>query len=432
MHRCEAMTKKKILTVLIIILLIQPTLFTISAAHPRHFLSDTRNPLDDITPISSYDYGKKMGKNYCATYQFINLFCSLLRPTINKHLNPQIQSYISILKKYSPYYFEELQGLSFSTKIPVERLLLLQSFLSYHFPNRRCTITAATPPATPNNQSYLTQNWDIFAFSPLVPLTRFFTYFPHINTDQSGYRYVYLGVPVLYEIPLMNEKGLGFAGAGLTLTKNISRDIDTGEGVPIYNLELMTMKNCSTVAEVVDLWRSTPRSANPSLLYPHHCDYDITMWGDHQGDIVLIEQTHQYFIAVYQNSTQITHASPGILWHANHHLWLDPNLTGSSFSHETTSGVRAERARGLLETYYGDITLQECMNITRDHGGGTDSTKEDSSDICSSPDKNGSRATTFSWIIVPKEYTLYWTHARPCQPLRGKYQVHNYSWDFNR
>jgi predicted choloylglycine hydrolase len=383
----------------------------------------------DSSPLTSIEYGKKMGKNYFATYQFINQLFTIFYPRAEKNQESRVQNQIDIMEKYCHSFLEELQGVSFSTRIPIERLVLLQSLLSYHYSHRHCTITGATSPATRNNQSYLTQNWDIFAFSPLVPLTRFFTYFPHINTDESGYRYVYLGIPVLYEIPLMNEKGLGFAGAGLTLTKNASREIDTGDGVPIYYLELMTMKNCSTVAEVVDLWRSTPRSSDPSLLYPHYCDYDITMWGDHQGDIVLLEETHHYFIAVYQNSTEMTHAPPGILWHANHHIWLNPNLTGSSFPDETTSGTRTTRAEELLETYYGNITLNECMNITRDHGGGTDPTKEDSSDICSRPDKNGYRATAFSWIIIPKEDTILWTHARPCQPLRGKYQVHTYSWD---
>ncbi len=422
------MNQNKNLCVLIIIILIQPALLSVPASQPNTLATMKNIPFDNTTPLSSVDYGKRMGKGFFMTYQLINLFFSLLQPRTEK-IESSVQNQITIMKKYCPYLFGELQGLSSVTKISVERLVLLQSFLSHHFSNRRCTITGATSVATPNNQSYLTQNWDIFAFSPLVPLTRFFTYFPHINTDESGYRYAYLGIPVLYEIPLMNEKGLGFTGAGLTLTKNNSRSIDIGEGIPIYYLELMTIKNCSTVTEVVNLWRSTPRSADRSLLYPYHCDYDITMWGDHQGDIVLIEQTHQYFIAVYQNSTEITQAPLGVLWHANHHVWLDPNLTGSSFADETTSGMRTARARELLETYYGNITLNECMNITRDHGGGTDPTGEDSSDICSRPDKNGLRATTFSWIVIPKEYTILWTHARPCRPIRGEYQSHTYTWE---
>ncbi len=426
------MTKKKTLSVLIIVILIQSALFSLPAVQPRTLASNTNISFDGSTPISSFEYGKKMGKDYFAAYQVINLFCSMLHPQEKKNLEALVQHQILILKKYCNYLLEELQGLSSITKISVERLVLFQSFLSYHFSPRRCTITASTTPATSNNQSYLTQNWDMPVFTPLLPLTWFYTYFPHINTDENGYRYVFLGIPVLDEIPLLNEKGLGFAGAGLSLTENTSRYIDTGDGVPVYYLGLMTMKNCSTVAEVVNLWSSTPRSADPSFLYPHHCDYDITMWGDHAGDVVIIEQTHQYFIAVYQNSTQITQAPIGILWHANHHLWLDSNLTGSSFPNETTSGARTARARELLEQYYGSITLNECMNITQDHGGGYDPTKEDSSDICSRPDKHGLWTTAFSWIVVPKEYTIYWTHARPCRPLLGEYQVHNYTRDFNQ
>jgi hypothetical protein len=409
--------------------------------HEKNFIPQENNVLKtilkkqqstiDTLPISSFEYGKKMGIKYYNTYHIINTFFSILNRKVDTKIGEQIHNQMNIMNKYCNYFLEEFKGLSTSTKIPVERLLLLQYFLSYHFSSRHCTITAATSPATKNNRSYLTQNWDVSALSPLLPLTRFYTFFPHINNDENGYRYVFLGIPVLDEIPLINEKALGFAGAGLSLTKNPSRDIDTGDGIPIYYLELMTMKNCSNITEVVNLWASSPRSSDPKMIYPNHYDYDITLWGDKEGNIVVLEQTHHYFIAVYGNSTEITNAPPGILWHANHHLWLDPNVTGSTFSDETTSGARTIRARKLLETYYGNITVNECMNITRDHGGGTDPNTEDSSDICCRPDKNSTFTTAFSWIVVPKEYTVYWTHARPCKPIRGTFRVHNYSTEFD-
>jgi hypothetical protein len=451
--------KKKIILFFMIIILLNSITLSTSASSNRNFIQKEVVPYDSILThennsvlqennvlknildkqqstsyilsISSFEYGKKMGIKYFNTYHIINTFFSIQNRKVDKKIGEQVHNQMNIMNKYCDYLLEEFKGLSSSTKIPVERLFLLQYFLSHLFSGRRCTITAATSPATKNNQSYLTQNWDVSSLSPMLPLTRFFTHFPQLNNDEQGYRYVFLGIPVLYEIPLMNEKALGFAGAGLTLTKNESRYIDTGDGIPIYYLDLMTMKNCSNITEVVNLWTSVPRSSDPKQIYPNHCDYDITMWGDNEGNIVIIEQTHHYFIAVYGNSTDITNAPPGILWHANHHLWLDPNVTGSSFPDETTSGARATRARALLETYYGNISLNECMNITRDHGGGTDPVKEDSSDICCRPDKNSSFTTAFSWIVVPKEYTIYWTHARPCKPIRGYFRIHNYTTEFD-
>jgi hypothetical protein len=446
------MNGKKIILFFILIILVNTMTLSPSASGTKNFIQKNvitygsilthdnkvfKNILNkqqshiDSSPISSFDYGKKMGIKYYNTYHIINTFFSKLNRKVDKKILEQVNAQMNIMNKYCNYFLEELKGLSFSTKIPIKRLLILQYFISYLFSSGKCTITASTYPATKNNQSFLTQNWDISSFSPLLPLTRFYTYFPQINNDENGYRYVFLGIPVIGEIPLMNEKALGFAGAGLSLTKNTSRYIDTGDGIPIYYLELLTMKNCSNITEVVNLWNSVPRSSDPKQIFPNHYDYDITLWGDKEGKILIIEQTHHYFIAVYGNSTEITNAPPGILWHANHHFWLDPNQTGSSFPDETTSGTRTKRARELLETYYGNITLNECMNITRDHGGGTNPKKEDSSDICCRPDIHSSFTTAFSWIVVPKYYTVYWTHARPCKPVRGDFRVHNYTMEFD-
>lgn len=380
--------------------------------------------------VSSYVYGEAMGKQYVSVYKMINAFFSVREQKAVQNMAEQEKNDLTIIATYCPFFLDELKGLSSSTNISVDRLFALQCFLSSFFSAGQCTITGSTSPATRGNQTYLTQNWDVCVFSPLLPIIRFSTYFPHINNDENGYRYVFLGIPVLYEIPLMNEKGLGFTGAGLLLTHNKTRHIDEGDGIPIYFLELMTMKYCSNVSEVVSFWMGVPRSSDPHLRYPRFSDYDTTLWGDRDGNIVCIEETHSYFIAAYGTSTNITQAPVGILWHANHHQWLDPNMTGSSFPKDTTSYARSTRALALLEHYYGNITLRVCMSITRDQGGGTNPKRGDSSDICRKPDIRCPWTTGFSWIVVPKDLTVYWTHARPCLPFRGIFHAHNYTKEF--
>jgi hypothetical protein len=150
----------------------------------------------------------------------------------------------------------------------------------------------------------------------------------------------------------------------------------------------------------------------------HQYDGSSSCFCDKEGGILAIEQTHHYIITVFGNSTDITGAPEGILWHANHHQWLDPNLTGSVFPSENpSSAFRAQRARELLEQQYGNITLEVCKEITRDHGGGFDPEGKDSGDICRHPDKNSRKITAFSWIILPKDLTVYWTHRSPCKSV---------------
>jgi hypothetical protein len=146
---------------------------------------------------------------------------------------------------------------------------------------------------------------------------------------------------------------------------------------------------------------------------------------DREGGILIIEQTHNYIITVFGNSTEITGASEGILWHANHHQWLDPNLTGSVYPNEyPSSGLRAERTHELLNDAYGNITLETCKTIARDHGGGFDMNGKDSGDICRHPDNASSKITAFSWIIMPKDLTVFWTHTSPC---KGIFFKHDFS-----
>jgi hypothetical protein len=146
---------------------------------------------------------------------------------------------------------------------------------------------------------------------------------------------------------------------------------------------------------------------------------------DLEGGILIIEQTHHYIITVFGNSTEITGAPAGILWHANHHQWLDPNLTGSVYPNENpSSDLRAERTHELLNDAYGNITLETCKTITRDHGGGFDIDGKDSGDICRHPDSSSSKITAFSWIIMPKNLTVFWTHTSPC---KGIFFEHDFS-----
>lgn len=373
----------------------------------------------DMDASVFHDSGMQNGKEHYFLYHFLEIILAIYNKDDHSFL---IEKQLDLIESNYPIFFEELKGLSQTTGISIERLIRMSLVISSILGDQ-CTVTISTTPATRDNKTFLTQNFDSPTTSLIKHIIRiFFTRTYHIN--KNYYNYIFLGIPVLYEIPLINEKGLGFGGNGITLTEDPGRIIDEGEGIPIYFLERLTMMSCSTVYEVKQFWMKTNRSSNPDKCWPNHWDYASTAWVDREGGALLIEQTTNYFIAVFANSTDMTNTSEGILWQTNHHQWLDPLLTGSLYPEESVSSKkRGERAKELLENSYGEITLGTCMDITRDHGRG-----KNSNDICRHPDKNDSRVTVFSWIIDPIEYTVYWTRGQPCSSdFFGRYTKENFS-----
>jgi hypothetical protein len=224
------------------------------------------------------------------------------------------------------------------------------------------------------------------------------------------YKYAFFGIPIFRELTVLNEKGLAHGGNGIKFTSNLSQPIDEGEGLSLVSLRRLTMMICKNVTEVVNLWNNSPResSRKDGILTSVYCD--------NEGNIVIIESTHSYFIAVYRNSTNMTNSYEDILWHTNHFQWLDYNLTGSIRPEDNPGSViRYKRCKQLLEENYGIITLETCKEICRDHGGGFVLDEKDSADICGHPYNNTFRITTFSYIVLPQTLTIYYTHRSPCK-----------------
>jgi len=422
---------KKILTILITVILLILTNFSI--VHSE--LTNTKiSQAEQIIGLDFYnekqnklyfEYGRKTGIENYGLYQLIVKFALNKIEKNNKlyYIN-EINNIKYTLKKYSPFYLEEIRGLSQGLNIDIDKLVKVQIYLASLLKNE-CTTTLSTGSATLHNETFLTQNYDTKYYDFINPIIRlFFTRIYHKNAIADGYDYIYLGIPILYEIPLMNEKGLGFGGNGIALSDD--RPIDEGDGIPTYLLERITLMCCSNATEVADLWANTERASKKNRNWPNHWDYATPVWCDREGGILLIEQTHNYLINLFRDSTNITQGPNDILWHANLHQYLNQNDTGSKFPDEyPSSNLREKRAKELLELNYGKITLETCKQITRDHGGGFIKNKKDSGDICRHPDSNDPHVTSFSWIIQPKKLTIYWTRSSPCSLIRGIYKKYN-------
>jgi hypothetical protein len=409
---------KKILAIIIVLIMFSNTLAVTASIdlNNEHELS-----IACIEASSPYEYGLKAGRLLRSQYRLIDLLARFSKKS--DITTKDIKDQINHMENYYPFILEEFKGLSASLNIKLERLLFLQEFLRHNF-GLSCTTTLSTGPATKYNETFLTQNADSgvrdlgdVLFTIIDRILSYKCWVIKINTLR--YKYMCFGIPVLHETPLMNEKGLGFGGNLIRLTKNESRYVDEGPGMSWENLAKLSIMTCKNVSEVATLWKNMERCSEANKW-----NVISAVWCDGEGGILCIEYTHNHIITVFGNSTEITGAPEDILWHASHHQWLDPNLTGSVFPEEyPSSALREERSRELLEDNYGNITLDVCKSICRDHGGGFDSNVKDSGDICRHPDKNDRILTRLSWIIQPKDLTIYFAHRSPCRSIFWRYDL---------
>ena len=370
-------------------------------------------PCYSINVSSSYDYGYNIGRLISSTIKKINLLSHFIRNSNQNEMQDYAQKQIIVLKKYFPDELEELQGLSDYVHIKIKQLLILKKIINSYF-SEQCTVTISTGKATKNNQTFLTQNFDskvtnIHSLFSMF-LWRYFSYnLWVVRISTMRYTYAFFGVPIFREMCVINEKGLAFGGNGIQYTSNTSQPIDEGEGLSLVSLRRLTMMTCKNVTEAENLWRNSPRESNrrDGILTALYCDKE--------GNMVIIESTHSYFVAVYGNSTNMTHSCEDILWHTNHFIWLDPNLTGAIRPEgNPESVIRYQRSKELLEENYGNITLETCKEICRDHQKGYVPNEKDSADICVHPYNNSFKITTFSYIVLPETLTIYYTHRSPC------------------
>jgi len=401
----EKVTKKSLvffITFLLIFLTFSPVI------NSKTFFYEPRNlnPSQKIRVIeaeSAYDYGYKVGEMFRLKFKILDMILNFGFIFKNESEKNALTESLKEIEQYSPFLFEELQGLSNATKIKIERILFLSQTL---FSNGgECTSSLSTGNATKNNETFVTFNVDsrtdsLYRFISVLSL-RFYTYrLWVVNFSSLEYSYAFIGIPILYEFPMINEHGLSFAANGLHLS---NKSVDTGSGISTSMLERLSMMTCKNVTEVADVWLNSERASGRNKIWPHFWDNSNSMWADAEGGILSIEQTHNNIITVFGNSTEVTKAPEGILWHANHHQWLKPDDTGSIHPEEYFSSAHREnRIKELLIQNYGNITLDVLKNIMRDHGGGSDPNKGDSYDICRHSDENNSGVTDFSWIIEPK------------------------------
>lgn len=373
----------------------------------QNLLKDTQQNIHLIRSQSRYDYGYNVGSHFKYEYKILNRLFKILELT---NINDSFYIQKSDINKNLQYSdIEEFKGLSDSTDIKIDRLLNIHNVFFKIF-GSICTSLLITGKATKNNETFLIQNMDGGLF--LTSLIRSFTYKVWMNESPNSYRYIYFGIPIIFEIPLINQKGLGLGQTATICNKKRYHQDMHRDGVNINFLIRDTMKKCKNVNEVVHLWNDTKIAFNK---LGNEIEQS-TAWCDKKGGIVSIEIGPDLKAFVSGKSTDVTRTKEDMLWHARHHQWLDGRITGSYLPSECHYSILdANRAKELLEMHYGNITLEICKEIARDHG------KNQDAGLCKHPLKNGGIFTCCSYIVHPDSMTVYLTHSAPCKTRFIKY-----------
>lgn len=387
-----------------------------------------------ISADSAYDYGYKVGQKFRIFYIILDKISKYTDNNSDKE-NPSYYEF-NLSQINCEFGKDEIRGLSDAINRGTEEILQKFNYLKSFFSNM-CTVIASTGKATKNNETILSQTIDInFQTQNRINTlySRLMTNFCFVVDIQGCYSYSFIGIPILLEFPMINEKGLCFSANGIRFTHNYTQNNSNLTGISTYMLERLTMRTCQNVEEVAELWNSTQRGLEPrddtTRNWPHFWDGASPTWADKNKNILNIEQTPNHIIFVYRNSTETTNATEDILWHSNHHIWLDPNQTGSIRSEECPSSeLRQLRAKELLIENYGQIDIDTHKMICRDHEKGFKPGEPDTGDICRHPDETSGAITAFSWILEPLKLTAHITHNTPCKARYIEYNLTSYLLD---
>ena len=347
---------------------------------------------------------------------------------------------------FCTYFIEELEGLIDALGNNYKNSQIPTKTVAPH----QCTTTVSTGEATTGDFTYLSQNFDPppSMSAELIDLPNHFFEDTDLGLTQNLFivdidgfnKYVFFGVPILYEVPIVNEKGVSFCGNSLQKNHGIFNDQTVG--ACIWFLDKWTMMNCDDVSEVEDYWTNIRKTYDSTDLWPWYWPYtwdgEASMWSDINGDIISFEYAGNYSASegkhqwqkIVRNSAEIPDEPipvpvyNDILWHTNHFQWLSeddyygvdvPNPPAESL-------VREERARYLLNLDHADnpngdggIDFEDIYDLTRDQN---DSDLDKC--ICRGPSKKNSSfsdtgGTFFAWITeteLNKLPKVYWCEGR--------------------
>jgi hypothetical protein len=395
-------------------------------------------------PVGIGSAGEKLSADYSYGFSLVNEFGDLYETVTTTFwdlingiwertaLIEKAEEHIEMLKEYYPQRLERLRGLSDALGSSLVDIVAVTLFLPLLI-RMGCTTTAVAPPATNDGQMYTSWNMDVLdpllliGIPALIPLPANLLFF--VQDIPGCNKYVILGIPLIFGIGLLNDKGLTYVANAVGMTDG------NDEGLTDFELNNLAMETCSSVDDVVALYERTPKYSCAGYSAGIFMNMN-TIWTDPSGSMVGIEHSGHYMAVHY--------GEDHILASTNHHQYLDRSLSGSPTPLEQKaiegSYARLGRAWELLDDNYGKIDLDFMVSFTADHGRNYTLLREfgdysedkpvDDDTICchywnipgylmnldigSALDAFLAGTTLFSIIIQPDEFTIWFCPGRPC------------------
>ena len=336
-----------------------------------------------------YDRGHKYGeacKNLIARMieeQFYQEFSGrLTKDQMLKHA----RKYEPFIQNYSPEIAEELKGMADGSGRSYDEIVMVNALEELGaFESSRCTTFAATGKATRDGVTYAGQSWDGMEsewwdgeIGLLFKVRR--------KNGPDALNYTNPGILTC----------AGLNSKGISINWNTVPRLEMTTGVPTYII----------VAEIL-----RQKTLGDAL--------DAVLRADRAGcfNFVITDDTELYAIEATPNDVDVLYSGE-YMGHANHFVSdkfrLRQNVEYSS------SIVRHNRMNRLLKENFGEIDLQTCMSIFRDH------VNYPSSICChpvDDPDPKQRWLTIGSWISIPSKREFWIAHGSPCENEFTKFSL---------
>lgn len=293
------------------------------------------------------------------------------------------------IQEYTPFLWEELEGMAQGSGVPVTHLLVLQARAEVMRTHKtvlpeahtqECTTFAVGGQRTANNAVLFGQNVD------LVPFVEDFGVIvrQHPKDAPAALWYTTAG--------LLGHNGLNEAGVGIC-ANFINDPGGWGEGLPRYMLARLALRQDSAEAALQAALKP-PRAASRNLLL-----------ADVQGVLLDAE--------VLRKEAAVLRATDGLLVHANHLEAAE--FQGYEIAAEN-SCLRRQRLQALLDNAAEPLTVRAIQQIYRDHHNAPHS-------ICAHPFAGRNIQTVVSVIGDLSARKLYVAKGVPCQAPYATYTL---------
>jgi isopenicillin-N N-acyltransferase-like protein len=290
------------------------------------------------------------------------------------------------IEAYAPDLFVEMRGIADGAGCTLNKVLLINARTELLSSKGECTALAAAPEVTQRGQVLLGQNWDWYTAIKSDPVL--------LSIRQPGRPEIL----TLVEPGQLAKIGINSAGLGICL--NYLEHTDRGQGLPVHVI-LRQMLGCSHLGAAIRMTYSAPRAASANILIGHAA-----------GEILDVEFTPTRGDFVYGDG--------GWLVHANHFESMRLRSGDVGIATSMSSLARAARARRLLSTTCGSISVDTFQNILRDHAHGPYAICRHADSSENPLDQTATRASAIMDLAARK---MHLAIANPCQNEYAAYSV---------